>query len=151
MTDNRQEILKLIPHRDPFLWVDSIVNFDQEHIVTTKKIPQGLELFKGHYPGNPIVPGVLLCESVFQSGALLIAKIVGDQHGSDSKVPVLSRIRHGRFKRPVFPGDSILVRVELKEKISSAWFLKGVVRVRDKIVVQIEFTCALTTHLQAER
>jgi len=147
MIDNRQEILELIPHREPFLWVDSIVDFDQGHIVTTKKIPHELELFKGHYPGNPIVPGVLLCESVFQSGALLIAKIVGNQHSSDSMIPVLSRISKGRFKRPVFPGDSILIRVELEEKISSAWFLKGVVRVEDKIVVQIDFSCTLTTQL----
>jgi len=145
MSDNKQEILDLIPHRDPFLWVDSIVDFDREQIITTKKIPEDLDLLKGHYPGNPIIPGVLLCEAIFQSGALLIAKMIKTQENLGKQVPVLSRIGNGRFKRQVFPGDSIVIRVELKEKVSSAWFLKGVARVDGKVAVQIEFSCTLVS------
>lgn len=143
MQNDKQEILELIPHRDPFLWVDSIVDFSQEHITTTKIIPETLDILKGHYPGNPIVPGVILCEAVFQSGALYIAKIMKNQRSLSAQVPVLSRISNGRFKRQVVPGDLISIRVELKEKIASAWFLKGVVRIDGKIAVQVEFSCTL--------
>lgn len=84
-----------------------------------------------------------MCEAVFQSGALYIAKIMKNQRSLSAQVPVLSRISNGRFKRQVVPGDLISIRVELKEKIASAWFLKGVVRIDGKIAVQVEFSCTL--------
>jgi len=143
MAGNRQEILDLIPHRPPFLWVDSILELNGEILTTTTTIPDDLELFRGHYPGNPIVPGVLICEAVFQSGALLIAKLIGKTDELKTNVPVLSRITGCRFKRQVLPGDTLVIRVELKERLASAWFIKGVARVNGKVAVQVTFSCTL--------
>ncbi len=142
MVNDKNNIQELIPHRAPFLWVESILEQGDGYIITSQTFQEDLELFKGHYPNNPIVPGVLLCESVFQSGALLISSIL-NQEASPNMIPVLSRITKGRFKRQVFPGNTITIRVELLEKMASAWFLKGVVRVNNKIAVQVEFSCTL--------
>ena len=72
----------------PFLWVDKIVFFEGETIVTEKTIPTDLDIFKGHYPDSPIMPGVLLCEAIFQSGALLIGKIQKNKRPTSNVIPV---------------------------------------------------------------
>jgi 3-hydroxyacyl-[acyl-carrier-protein] dehydratase len=130
-----------IPHRPPFLWLDRVLEFSGDFLVAEKTIPADLELFRGHYPDYPLMPGVLLCEAVFQAGALLLAEQFRD--GSDIGMPVLTRILGAKFKREVRPGDTILVEVRLKEKIGPAWFMKGAVRIKDKVAVQVEFACAL--------
>jgi 3-hydroxyacyl-[acyl-carrier-protein] dehydratase len=130
-------ITKLIPHREPFLWVDRIISEKPGIIVTEKDISTDLEVFSGHYPDMPILPGVLLCEAVFQSGALLIARLLKESHSP--KLPVITKISSARFKRPVFPGDTLRIEVELKESLSSAQFFKATVRVQDKIALRIEF------------
>jgi 3-hydroxyacyl-[acyl-carrier-protein] dehydratase len=131
------QITKLIPHREPFLWIDRIISEKPGIIVTEKDITADLDVFRGHYPNMPILPGVLLCESVFQSGALLIARLLDKTRCS--KLPVITKISSARFKRPVFPGDTLRIEVELKESLSSAQFFKATVRVRSKIVLRIEF------------
>jgi 3-hydroxyacyl-[acyl-carrier-protein] dehydratase len=139
-----RDVLALIPHRPPFLWVDRIVSWDQDSIVTEKSIPEDLDVFTGHYPGHPILPGVLLCEAVFQSGALLMTKM--QQSGSlalETAVPVLTRIGSARFKRSVFPGDSITMEVRLTEVIASACFFKGKLRVNGKLALDVDFSCTL--------
>jgi len=137
------KITDLIPHRAPFLWVDSMVEFDQSSLITEKYIPEDLDVFKGHYPDNPILPGVLLCEAIFQTGALLIALLLKDSTEPKEGVPVLTRVEGIKFKRPVGPGDTILMKVTLKETLGGAWFLKGTLRVREKIAVQVNFACTL--------
>ncbi len=148
MEDYRQvtrqtEITDLIPHRPPFLWVDSIISSDRGVISTEKHIPRDLDVFKGHYPEHPILPGVLLCEALFQTGALLIALQLKDQEAPPSGVPVLTRIEGVKFKRPVGPGDTITMKVSLRETLGNAWFLKGTLRVHGKIAVQASFACTL--------
>ena len=139
-----QEIYELIPHRPPFLWVDRITASSQDTIVTEKLIPVDLDICTGHYPGHPILPGVLLCEAVFQTGALLMAKM--KDSGSlpvDNTLPVLARITNARFKRPVFPGDLITMEVRLTEILSSVCFFSGKLRVHDKLALQVDFSCTL--------
>lgn len=139
-----QEIYDLIPHRPPFLWVDRITASSQGTIVTEKLIPADLDICTGHYPGHPILPGVLLCEAVFQTGALLMAKMNNSGALSmDNAIPVLSRIINARFKRPVFPGDLITMEVRLTEILSSACFFTGKLRVDDKLALQVDFSCTL--------
>lgn len=133
-------ITALIPHRDPFLWVDRIITIGKDSIVTEKDIPNDLDIFRGHYPAHPILPGVLLCEAVFQTSALLIAEMEsGKPEGKMTKLPVITRISGARFKRTVFPGDTVQIEVELKETLSSARFFKGTVRVNGKTALRIDF------------
>jgi len=141
-------ILDRIPHRPPFLWLDRVVELSADSIVAEKKIPDDLDIFKGHYPEYPLMPGVLLCEAVFQAGALLVGEMLRDKKGdgkidAGSGMPVLTRITGAKFKREVRPGDMIAVHARLKERVGPAWFLKGTVRVQDKLAVQVEFACAV--------
>lgn len=135
------EIKRLIPHRPPFLWVDRITSLENEAIETEKTFAKDLELFKGHYPDNPITPGVLLCEAIFQSGAILMAQNLQKTETKD--VPVLTRIQGAKFKRGVLPGDTVTIKVVIKEVISNVSILKGTLRVGGKIAVQVEFSCAM--------
>lgn len=137
------KITDLIPHRAPFLWVDSMIEFAQSSLITEKFIPADLDIFKGHYPENPILPGVLLCEALFQSGALLIALLLKDSAKNEKGVPVITRVEGIKFKRPVMPGDTIRMKVILKETLGGAWFLKGTLRVREKVAVRVDFACTM--------
>lgn len=138
-------IKDLIPHRDPFLWVDKIISHETGSIVTEKQIPDDLSVFQGHYPGNPIMPGVLLCEAVFQSGALLMALTSkGDIKGNTPQVPVLTRISGAKFKRSVYPGDIVTIEVKQLDQVANAVFFKGKLRVHNQLAVVVEFCCAMT-------
>ena len=137
------KVTDLIPHRPPFLWVDTMLEYDGSSLLTEKHIPEDLDVFQGHYPDHPILPGVLLCEALFQTGALLIALLLKESDSSGVGVPVLTRIEGVRFKRPVGPGDTIGMKVTLKEQLSGAWFLKGTLRVNNKVAVQVDFACTL--------
>lgn len=138
-------ITERIPHRPPFLWLDRVLEISEDTIVAEKTIPKDLDIFKGHYPDYPLMPGVLLCESVFQAGALLVGEVQSKnlKGNTHQGMPVLTRISGAKFKREVRPGDTIEIRVALQEKVGPAWFMKGSVRVQDKIAVQVEFACAL--------
>jgi len=135
-----EEILNAIPHRPPFLFVDRIVELTETKIKTIKEISPEEAFFKGHYPGNPIMPGVLICESIFQTGGILLSKIIGD---ISSGVPILTRINNAKFKSMVKPGDTVELEAELVEKVSNAYFLKGKASVAGKTAVTVEFAVSL--------
>jgi len=137
------KVTDLIPHRKPFLWVDTMTDFTGETLSTKTYIPKDLDIFQGHYPDHPIMPGVLLCEAIFQTGALLIALLLKDAAEPHEGVPVLTRVEAIKFKRPVGPGDTIHMQVSLKETLGGAWFLKGTLRVKEKVAVQVQFACTL--------
>ncbi|PHR28288.1 MAG: beta-hydroxyacyl-ACP dehydratase [Desulfotalea sp.] len=140
--DALEEIKSLIPHRPPFLWVDRIISCSETVIETEKDIPKDHEVFTGHYPGNPITPGVLLCEAMFQSGALLMARnSSGELAGL---VPVLTRITNAKFKRGVYPGDRVQIKITLVETVTRVSFFKGRLTVNGKTAVQVEFACSMS-------
>lgn len=137
-----------IPHRAPFLWVDKILSLAENEIVAEKHIPADLDIFKGHYPDNPIMPGVLLCEALFQTGAILISACAAhDVNAHNAQIPVLTRIQSAKFKKIVRPGDTIQMHVKCKETISGVSYFKGSVRLKDKTAVQVDFSCALVDRL----
>jgi len=135
-----EEVLNAIPHRPPFLFVDRITEFSGTKIRTTKEIRPDEPVFEGHYPGQPIMPGALICESIFQTGAILLSKMIG---GMDEGVPVLTRINNAKFKTIVKPGSTLDIEAELVEKVSNAYFMKGKASVGGKSSVTVEFTVTL--------
>jgi len=139
-----EEIHRRIPHRKPFLFIDEIVEISENGAVARLTISPELPFFEGHYPGNPIMPGVLLCESVFQTGAIYLAEKLGsDALNVDKVTPVLSRIRDARFKRMVLPGDTIEVTVKEKDQIGKFYNLTGEIRKEGKTAVTVSFALAM--------
>jgi len=135
-----EEILDAIPHRPPFLFVDRIVELSGTRIRTAKEIKPDEPVFAGHYPGQPIMPGALICESIFQTGAILLSKVLGGMGGG---IPVLTRINNAKFKSIVKPGDILDIEAELVDKVSNAYFMKGKASVGGRTSVTVEFTVAL--------
>ncbi len=138
------EIYRSIPHRPPFLFIDEIVEVREDGATCKRTIRMEEPQFEGHYPGNPIMPGVLLCEACFQTGAIYLAKQI-EQSGRSLKdvTPVLSRIKDARFKQMVKPGDEVFIEVTMKEKLGKFFFLQGKVLKQGKPAMTIEFALAM--------
>lgn len=135
---------QLIPHRPPFLFVDEIVSESEDHLIARRKIRPEEDFFKGHYPGNPIMPGVLISEAVFQTGALfLVKKLTKTGELTGKEVPVLARITDARFRSIVRPGDELTIEVSLKEKLAGFYFLKGSVKNGSTRVMNVEFSVTM--------
>ncbi len=140
MTDGLN--IRAIPHRPPFLFVDEIVEVDERRILTRKLVDPESEFFRGHYPDQPVMPGVLLCESCFQAGALLVAHRIGS-YDAPKGVPVLTRINDARFKWMVLPGETLNVEVTLDDELDGAYFMIGRVTVNGQRVLRVTFACTL--------
>lgn len=141
-SDPRAPILAAIPHRPPFLFVDRIVERERDRIVTEWDVPVDLFAFQGHYPGRPVLPGVLACELCFQSAAILFS---GDEStpNVDGAVPVLTRIEDARFKKLVEPGETLRAELECVERIANVRWMQAHVTARGKSVLRVRFAVAL--------
>jgi len=136
-----EQLLKYIPQREPFLMLDGIQDETTERVTTFKQLTGKEDWFKGHFPGNPVMPGVLMCEAVFQTGAYLMARR-GEQ-AEGGKTAVVTRIQGAKFKNMAKPGDKLMITVDFVEMLANAAFMKGKVTVDDKTVMTIEFAAAL--------
>lgn len=128
----------LIPQRKPFLFVDRVLSFNGESIQTEFLMHEGLDFFQGHFPGNPIVPGVILQEALFQTGAAFMALKNKEGNG----LGVVTRVQNAKFKNMVRPNELIEMSVELTESVSNASYMKGTTKVAGKTVLVIEFAVA---------
>ena len=135
---NKQRIYDAIPHREPFLLVDEIVQQTEDSIICSKVFSGEEYFFSGHYPGFPLVPGVLLCEAAMQCGAILLSE---QFTGAEGKVPVATRLNNVRLKRMVRPGDMLRMEVTLSEQLGDAFFLTAKVTVEGETAVRFEFAC----------
>lgn len=142
---DRAAIEAAIPHREPFLLVDEIVASDAKRIHCRKTFTGDEYFFAGHYPGQPIVPGVLLCEAGMQAGAILLSQRLLESPGDNAgrRVPVATRLQDVRFKRIVRPGETIAIDVTLDEELSGAYFLTAKITVEGKLATRFEFACTL--------
>ena len=137
---SREQIEQSIPHRPPMLLVDEIVSQTDDSIVTRKTFHPEEFFLQGHYPGQPIVPGVILCEATVQSGAVLLSGLAAGKSG----VPVLTRMNEVKFRRVVRPGETIEMTVKLNERLGDAYFLTGTAKVDGQAAVRLEFACAIS-------
>ncbi|GHT41112.1 beta-hydroxyacyl-ACP dehydratase [Planctomycetales bacterium] len=143
MSSKLDEVKAAIPHREPFLFIDEVVSCDDEKIVCKKTFTGEEFFFKGHYPGFPVVPGVLQCEAALQAGAILLTRIFEDDK-IGNRLPVVAKLGEIRFKQMIQPGDTIFLEVKYKNKMSSVYFLHAKVLKDGKTAVQFDFACALT-------
>jgi 3-hydroxyacyl-[acyl-carrier-protein] dehydratase len=135
-----EAIKAAIPHREPFLLLDEIVEQTDTRIVCRKRFTGDEFWYAGHYPDFPLTPGVLLCEAAMQAGAVLLAKLATDSTGG---MPVATRMNNVKFRNMVRPGDTIEMTVELVERMSDAFFLKAAVTAGGKTAVTFDFACKL--------
>ncbi|QDU57156.1 3-hydroxyacyl-ACP dehydratase FabZ family protein [Aeoliella mucimassa] len=138
-----EQIKAAIPHREPFLLIDEIVEQEENRIVCRKKFSGAEFWYAGHYPDYPITPGVILCEASMQAGAVLLSKHAADKPGA---VPVATRANNVQFRDMVLPNSEVNIEVELTERLADAFFLKAKVTnvTSGKLACRFEFACTLT-------
>lgn len=136
------DIESILPHRPPFLFIDEVVEINNNRIVAKRKISPQEYYFKGHYPGNPVMPGVLTCETMFQAGALLMAEMLDKKTNG---VPVVTRVNNVKLKKMLKPGDTMIIEVVFIEKMANAYMFKGKVRSGNEVAASCEFTCTIVS------
>lgn len=138
------DILKTIPHRPPFLFIDKIIEVTDDGAVAERTMRAEEPHFAGHYPGNPLMPGVLLCEAVFQTAAVYMMKRFSSEVGTEgAKTPVLARIQEAKFKQMVRPGDTVRIETTFKETLGKFHFMRGRVLLNGKAAMTVGFALAL--------
>ncbi len=137
------EIKKYIPHRYPFLLVDRITELEiGKRVVGLKNVTVNEPFFPGHFPHNQVMPGVLIIEAMAQTAAVLAFKTEGTVPDDDSTVYFAS-VDNVRFKRPVVPGDQLVMEAEIVRKMRNIWKFKAVARVDGELATEAEFMCAI--------
>lgn len=135
------QILSILPHRYPFLLIDRIVELERkERIVALKNVTVNEPFFAGHFPGNPIMPGVLTVEAMAQAGAVLLLSEFPDRN---QKLVFFTGIEKARFRRPVIPGDQLRIEVKVLAWRSIAGRMDGKVLVDNKLVAESIISCAV--------
>jgi len=137
---NTKDIERILPHRYPFLLVDRILRIDLEEseIHGVKNVTANEPFFQGHFPGVPIMPGVLLLEALAQTGGILV-----HQKGYDKKIAVLLNVTNAKFRRPVVPGDVLHLHVKGLHISGMGGKIRGKAMIQDQLAVEAELSFAL--------
>jgi 3-hydroxyacyl-[acyl-carrier-protein] dehydratase len=139
---NVQQIEDLLPHRPPFLLVDRVVEMEPgKRIVAVKCVTMNEPFFVGHFPGAPVMPGVLIIEAMAQTAAVLVVHTLGAAfHG---KLVYFMSIDNARFRRPVVPGDQLRLEVKKDRHRGPVWKFTGVGKVGDQVVAEADFAAMI--------
>tara|TARA_B100000965_G_C19577756_1_gene752100 strand:- start:940 stop:1392 length:453 start_codon:yes stop_codon:yes gene_type:complete len=138
---DRKDIMRLLPHRDPFLHIDRIVDYALgESIIAEKIIKSSESYFEGHFPGQPIVPGVIILEAMAQAGGVLGHLTVG--HVDPKPIYYLVGVEKARFRFPIHPGDTIKFVIEVDRVIRGMWRYNCIAEVGGNISVDAKIMCA---------
>ena len=130
------DIMKILPHRYPMLLVDRVVEIDEgKRIVGIKNVTANEQFFQGHFPGAPVMPGVLIVEAMAQCSAVLILRDIPDR---DEKLFLFGGVDKARFRRPVVPGDQLRMECEVLQRRSNTIKVKGTATVDGNVVAEAE-------------
>jgi 3-hydroxyacyl-[acyl-carrier-protein] dehydratase len=145
------EILEHLPHRYPFVLIDRVISMELgKEITALKNVTINEPFFPGHFPHHPVMPGVLIVEAMAQAAAVLSFKTMGIKPSNDS-VYYFAGIDSARFKKPVSPGDQIILNVKIDRILKGIWKYVGVARVDGAIVAEAQMMCILKTIEKKEK
>ena len=136
---SRETVIEYLPHRDPMLFVDRVTHVSEHNITIESDVRPESEFFKGHFPGLPIMPGVLIVETVAQAGALLVALTSGLE---SSKFIALTNVDELKIRRPVYPNETIIVTAEIVKIRGPFYKFEGHAKVNGHSVATLKFTAA---------
>jgi len=142
-----QGILDILPHRYPFLLVDKVLELEPDRILALKNVTFNEPHFVGHFPGAPVMPGVLVIEALAQAGGVLMFREVPDRH---EKLIFFAGIDNCRFRHPVVPGDQLVLEVTVTKRRQRFAVLHGVARVGDRVVAEADLSSALVDRPTAD-
>jgi 3-hydroxyacyl-[acyl-carrier-protein] dehydratase len=149
MTFDIQEILGFLPHRYPFLLIDRVVEFEPtKRIVAIKNVSINEPFFQGHFPGYPIMPGVLVVEAMAQAGGMIMMAEIPDR---EKKLVVFTGIERAKFRRPITPGDQIRIEVEVLSMRTRAGRIQGRALVDGKLACEATLTCQVVPRVREAR
>lgn len=141
------EILRLLPHRYPFLLIDRVVELGEERCVAIKNVTINEPFFGGHFPGMPVMPGVLIVEALAQAGALYAGRIV--KFSAETHVIFFMAIDNVKFRKPVTPGDQLVLECVPLRKGGTIWKLRGEAKVDGAVVCEAEFLASIVDRKKA--
>ena len=138
-----QQVMQYLPHRYPFLLIDRVLDWElDKHIVALKNVTMNEPFFQGHFPQHPVMPGVLILEAMAQAAAVLSFRSSGAKPGEDGIV-YFAGIDGARFKRPVMPGDQLIIRAELLRNMRGVWKYNARAEVGGELAAEAELMAAL--------
>jgi UDP-3-O-[3-hydroxymyristoyl] N-acetylglucosamine deacetylase/3-hydroxyacyl-[acyl-carrier-protein] dehydratase len=142
-----EEILERIPHRYPMIMVDRVIDYDETHIVAIKNLTINEPFFQGHFPDQPVMPGVLQLEAMAQAGGILIVK------NCDIKEPAtyFMSIDKAKFRKMVGPGDQLRIEAHLVRMKSKTARFKATIHVGDELISEAELMCMIVSRDEVER
>ena len=141
-TINIEEIIKMIPHRYPFLLIDRVQDVVPETSATgIKNVTINEPFFPGHFPDKPIMPGVLIIESMAQTAAVLVVSELGTE--TEGKLVYFMSVESARFRKPVIPGDLLEIKVKKRQRRGSVWKFDGQAYVQNILVAECGFTAMI--------
>jgi 3-hydroxyacyl-[acyl-carrier-protein] dehydratase len=139
-------IQRILPHRYPFLLLDRVIDIQPQHrIVALKNVTVNEPFFMGHFPGHPIMPGVLIIEAMAQAGGILLLNEIPER---DSKLMVFTGIDKAKFRRPVFPGDQLRLEVDVLQWRRTAGRMQGQAFVGEKLAAECVLSCAIVDRVR---